>query len=265
MKRKLPFVLGLLLGLGLLAGCSSPTTSGNSEFGGNQKEFAYAMSGLYKPFNFKENGQLTGFDVEIGQALAEKMGMQPEPVTNPWETLIQGLQSRKYDAIIGSMTITEERQKAVQFSKPYYRSGAQVFVEEFNTTIQSPNDLKGKKIGVVKASTYKQLAAKYTDKIVEYDSDITALMDLPTHRLDAVITDQMVGFRMIKEGAVKIKDVGKPLTQDDQGIAVRREDTGLLERINRALDEIIKDGTYQKISEKWFDRNILGEPKPATN
>lgn len=265
MKRKLPFVLGLLLGLGLLAGCSSPTTSGNSDFGGNQKEFAYAMSGLYKPFNFKENGQLTGFDVEIGQALAEKMGMQPEPVTNPWETLIQGLQSRKYDAIIGSMTITEERQKAVQFSKPYYRSGAQVFVEEFNTTIQSPNDLKGKKIGVVKASTYKQLAAKYTDKIVEYDSDITALMDLPTHRLDAVITDLMVGFRMIKEGAVKIKDVGKPLTQDDQGIAVRKEDTGLLERINRALDEIIKDGTYQKISEKWFDRNILGEPKPATN
>jgi polar amino acid transport system substrate-binding protein len=270
MKKKWVTVLlsTMMTGSLLLTACGTQDTGGKAEpkadpKAAEQKEFHYAMSGLYKPFNFKENGQLTGFDVEIGQALAEKMGMKPVPVTNPWETIVQGLLAKKYDAILGSMTITEERLKAVNFSKPYYRSGSEIFVAENNQEIKSPDSLKGKKIGVVKASPYKDLALKYTDKanVVEYDSDLTALMDLPTSRLDAVITDQMVGLRMMKEGKAKIKDVGQPMTHDDQALAIRKEDKELEAKINKALEEIIKDGTYDKISEKWFGRNILGEQK----
>lgn len=187
------------------------------------------------------------------------MNMKPTPITNPWETLIQGLQSKKYDAILGSMAITEERLKAVSFSNPYYRSGAQIFVAKKNTSISSPEDLKGKKIGVVKASTFKDLVAKHTDQITEYDSDITALMDLEPGRIDAVITDQMVGLRMIKEGKSNIKEAGKPLNLDEMGIAIRKDDKEMVEKVNKALDEIIKDGTYEKISKKWFGRNILGD------
>ncbi len=257
----------VLFGSLLLSGCgssssSAPAPANNGQASG-KKDFTYAMSGLYKPFNFTENGQLTGFDVEIGQALAEKMGMNPVPVTNPFETIIQGLVSKKYDTIIGSMTVTEERQKTVAFTNPYYRSGSQIFVAEGNTDIKSPEDLKGKKIGAQKGSVYLEWAKKLTDedKITTYDSDVTALLDLPTGRLDAVITDQMVGFRFIKEGAGKIKDVGEPLSYDEQAIAVRKEDNELREQLNKALDEIVKDGTYDKISEKWFGRNILGEKK----
>lgn len=242
----------------LLAGCGDSEETGTKN---PKKEFHYAMSGVYKPFNYKENGKLSGFDVEIGQALAKKMGMKAVPVTNPWETIIQGLQAKKYDAIIGSMTITEERAKAVDFTDTYYRSGAQIFVNNDNTEITSAEKLKGNKIGVVKSSIYSEHAQNLTDKdkIVEYDSDITALMDLPTGRLDAVITDQMVGFRVMKEDAIKIKDIGEPLSQDDQAVAVRKEDKELLEKINGALAEIIEDGTYEKISDKWFGRNILEE------
>ncbi|AOY14009.1 ABC transporter substrate-binding protein [Bacillus sp. ABP14] len=259
MKRKLLTIVAsiTLCTSFILGACSkeSATTSSNGE-----KEFRYAMSGLYKPFNYKENdGKLVGFDVELGEALAKKMNMKPTPITNPWETLIQGLKAKKYDVILGSMAITEERLKAVNFSNPYYRSGAQIFVTKKNASISSPEDLKGKKVGVVKASTFKNLVAKYTDQITEYDSDITALMDLEPGRIDAVITDQMVGLRMIKEGKSNIKEAGKPLNLDEMGIAIRKDDKEMVEKVNKALDEIIKDGTYEKISKKWFGRNILGE------
>lgn len=241
----------------VLTACGSTEKSNGSD----KKEFKYAMSGLYKPFNYKDKGKLAGFDVEIGEALAKKMGMKPVAVTNPWETLIQGLQAKKFDAILASMTVTDERKKSVNFTDTYYRSGAQIFVAEDNQAIKSVADLKGKKIGVVKASTYKELALQNTEKenVIEYDSDITALMDLPTGRLDAVITDQMVGLPIIKDGAIKIKDVGEPLSHDDQVIAVRKEDKELLNKLNKALAEIIQDGTYEKISNKWFGRSILGD------
>lgn len=240
----------------ILSACSKE--SGTTSADGKQ-EFRYAMSGLYKPFNYKENGKLVGFDVEIGEALAKKMNMKAVPVTNPWETLIQGLQAKKYDVILGSMAITEDRLKAVNFTNPYYRSGAQIFVTKNNTSISSAEDLKGKKVGVVKASTFKTLVAKQTDQITEYDSDITALMDLEPGRIDAVVTDQMVGLRMMKEGKSNIKDAGKPLSLDEMAIAVRKDDKELMNKLNKALDEIIQDGTYEKISKKWFGRNILGE------
>lgn len=258
MKKKIfsIFLMITLFSSMFLVSCSKETSSSSTN---EKKEFRYAMSGLYKPFNYKDNGKLVGFDVEIGEALAKKMGMKPVPVTNPWETLIQGLDAEKYDVILGSMAITEERLKAVNFTDPYYRSGAQIFVSKNNDSISSAKDLKGKKVGVVKASTFKNLVAEYTSEITEYDSDITALMDLEPGRIDAVVTDQMVGLRMMKEGKANIKEAGKPISLDEMAIAVRKEDEELLEEVNKALDEIIQDGTYEEISEKWFGRNILGE------
>jgi len=258
---KKSWIAGLFVSLFFVSIVLTACGSSEKSSGSDKEEFIYAMSGLYKPFNYKENGKLAGFDVEIGEALAKKMGMKPVAVTNPWETLIQGLQAKKFDAILASMTVTDERKKSVNFTDRYYRSGAQIFVAKDNQSIQSVADLKGKKIGVVKASTYKELALQNTDKknVIEYDSDITALMDLPTGRLDAVITDQMVGLPIIKDGSIKIKDVGEPLSHDDQAIAVRKEDKQLLDKLNKALAEIIKDGTYEKISNKWFGRSILGD------
>ncbi len=256
-KWLISFVVLAICIVPALSGCGgTQNTSQNSE----QDKFTYAMSGLYKPFNYKESGQLVGFDVEIGAEIAKRMDMEANPVTNPWETIIQGLKAGKYDAIIGSMAVSEERQEQVDFSRPYYRSGAQIFISDDNDTISQADDIKDKKIGVVKASTFRDVALEYTgeDKVIGYDSDVIALKDLTTGRIDAVITDQMVGFRAIKDG-LAIKDVGEPLWVDEMAIPVQKGDTELLNSINAALEEMIEDGTYDSISNKWFGRNILGE------
>lgn len=269
----LPLVIALLTIAALAVGCggnaettttvAADSTSATTESTAAQPQgkFTFAMSGMYKPFNFVENGELVGFDVDIGKALAARMSMEANPVTNPWETILEGLKAKKYDAIIGSMAITEKRLEQVNFSRPYYRSGAQIFVAVDNDAVTGKQDLAGKKIGVVKASTFRDVAVTLTDpdKVVGYDSDVIALQDLTTGRIDAVITDQVVGYAAIKENGLKIKDVGEPLYVDKMGIAVRKDDTALLNKINKALEEIIADGTYDEISQKWLGRNILGE------
>ncbi|AMA72279.1 MULTISPECIES: ABC transporter substrate-binding protein [Aneurinibacillus] len=256
----------------VLTGCNSSQgakeTASNQSTGENKAQgtkmklveegtLVFASSGLYKPFNFKKDGQLTGFDVDIGNELAKRMGLKPKAVTNPWETIIQGLKGNKYDAIIGSMSITPERAAQVDFTDPYYISGAQIFVAESNNTIKSKEDLKDKVIGVVQSSTFKVLAEKYTKKIKSFPSDVYALQDLPPGRLDAVITDKMVGINAMNEQHLKIKPVGELLYEDKIGMAVNKGNTELLKQMNKALADMIADGTYEKISMKWFNRNIL--------
>ncbi len=260
MKKIVLLILSLTLVMGVFTGCSTSKISSDNSI--EKQTFSFAMSGLYKPFNFQDkDGNLVGFDVEIGKAIAERMNMKAKPVTNPWDTILVGLNTGKYDAIIGSMAITAKREEKADFSRPYYRSGAQVFIAADNNKVKSVDDLKGKKFGVVKNSTYGDQALKYTDKknINEYDSDLTSLQDLGTGRIDAVITDQMVGFRVMKEGTIDIKDVGEPISMDEMGIPVKEGNKELLNKINKALNEIIADGTYDKISKKWFGRSILGE------
>ncbi len=251
-KKLLVFSLMAVFAVTVVA-CGSDNTSGDEE----KEVFTFAMSGLYPPFNYSDNGELVGFDVEIGYALAERMGMEPNPVTNPWQTILAALQSNRFDAIIGSMAITEERQKEVNFTIPYYESGAQVFISEENEEIQSVADLNSKRIGVVIASTFEDIAREYTDDVTTYDSDVTALQDLLVRgRLDAVITDQLVGLYAINQNNLAIKPVDVPIYLDQMGIPVKKENTELLERINAALEEMKNDGTYAEISEKYFGTDI---------
>ncbi|MEW9503324.1 transporter substrate-binding domain-containing protein [Jeotgalibacillus marinus] len=262
-------ILGMALSAGLLvAACGTDDSSGSSGSGSTgdagsefdlleDGKFTWASSGLYKPFNYEEGGELKGFDVEIGYAIAEKLGLEPNPVTTPWETIVQGLVDARFDAIIGSMAITNERAEQVNFSDPYYYSGGMIFVAEGNDDITSVEDLEGKKIGVVATSTYDGVAKEYTDDVQYYNSDVIALNDLPIEgRLDAVITADVVGYEAMAAG-LEIKDVGAPLWIERPAIAVNKDNEEFLEAINEALNEIIEDGTYDKISTELFDRNLL--------
>lgn len=246
-----------------MAACGGSDDSSSSDGGDDglklleEGKFTTASSGLYKPFSFEESGSLKGFDIDIGNAIAEEMGLEPNPVTSPFETIIQGLNSNRFDAIIGSMSKTKERSEQVSFSDPYYYSGGAIFVRAGNTEIQSVEDLEGVKIGVVGQTTYDTVAQEYTDDIQIYASDVVALQDLTIeNRLDAVITADVVGFEAQNEG-LEIEMVGDPLWIEQPSIAVRKEDEALLKEIDAALDAIIENGTYDEISQKWFGRNLL--------
>lgn len=261
MKKNLLISLVLLLAI-ILVACSS-TQSGTNDGAGSEFDLlekgklTWASSGLYKPFNYKEGGELKGFDVEIGYALAEKMGLEPNPITTPWETILQGLKGEKFDIILGSMAITEDRAEQVNFTDPYYYSGGIVFVSEENNEITSAADLNGKRIGVVAQSTYDDAAKQYTEDIKYYNSDVTALNDLTVKgRLDAVITAPVVGYEAQAAG-LKIKTASEPLWIEQAAIAVRKDDEALLAALNKAIKEIIADGTYEEISNRLFGTNLL--------
>ncbi|MFZ7946393.1 MULTISPECIES: ABC transporter substrate-binding protein [Bacillaceae] len=263
-KMSIAIIVGLMF-LFVLSGCSSSKSNGSEKKEVkdekmdlvNDGKLTFAMSGLLKPLNYKDGGKLVGFDVEIGNEIAKRVGLEANPVTNPWETIIQGLKGKKYDAIIGSMTATEERAKQVDFTNPYYISGAQIFVADSNDTLKTKDDLKDKRIGVMQASTYKIVAEQYTKDIKNYPSDVYALQDLGPGRVDAVITDKIVGISAMKESGLKIKDVDEILQEEKIAIAVNKDNPVLLKKINEAIKSMVDDGTYEKISVKWFGKNLL--------
>lgn len=261
MLRKLSLLLlALVLGAALVtAGCGQG--SRESGQGEAKKTFSFACSGAYYPFSYydEKTNELVGFDVEIGKALAGAMGMEAKPVTAPWESLISGLKADKYDAIIGSMTITDERKKEVDFTDPYYVSGPKLFVRE-DSAIAGVSDLKkDTKIGVLMQSVYENLAKQYSDNLKFYESDVTALHDLDLGRVEAVITDQNVGMASAKKGGWKIKAVGDLLMVENVGIAVKKGNAELVARLNQALKDIKADGTYERIAVKYVGMDISGD------
>ncbi|MGD8188364.1 ABC transporter substrate-binding protein [Brevibacillus ginsengisoli] len=260
MTKSLGFAVSLLLSLSLFAtGCSqSASNSAQPAASSMTKEagvFTYAASGEYQPFSYFKDGQLTGFDIEIGEEIAKRIGMKPKAVTSPFSGIIAGVKEGRYDAAIASHAITEERKQQVDFADSYYLSGGQLFTRP-DSNLTKLDDLKGKEVAVALGTTHEKMARQYTDNIKTYDSDITALRALEQGKHDVVITDSVVGEIAINDGGLKIKKSGLPLSEVQHGIAVRKGNTELLKKINEALKSMHEDGTYLKLSEKYFKRDI---------
>lgn len=257
MKRSVKHVLALTVGAALLlGGCSS--NEATSEAGLLDEEtFVYALSGEYRPFSYaNENNELTGFDVEVGKAIAEEMGVEGEPFKISFSGIIPGLKDNRYDAIIGSMGITEDRKEQVDFSDPYYVSGAQLFVRPDSELTGIEDITDDVDVAVALATTYADLVSDYTSEISTYDSDVVALQALAQGRHDAVITDRLVGLINIEEQGLDLVFAGDLIDVEEMGIAVKKGNDKLLEEINRALAEIKENGTYLEISEKYFNDDI---------
>jgi polar amino acid transport system substrate-binding protein len=224
--------------------------------------------GAYPPFNnLTSDGKLEGFDIDIARALCEEMKAECEFVTQDWDGIIPALQAGKFDAIIASMSITDERKKQVDFTNKYYNTPPAIAVpKDSDIKGVTKEDLAGKTIGVQGSTTHSNFSeATFTDSNVKlYPTAEEFKLDIINGRLDAVNDDVIVlqEWLATPEGACcKILGTIKPVVEihgPGAGIAIRKGETALAEKFNTAIDAIRANGKYKEINDKYFTFDAYG-------
>lgn len=226
--------------------------------------------GAYPPFNsIDKDGKLVGFDIDIANALCDAAGYECEFVVQDWDGIIPGLLAKKYDAIIASMSITDERKQKVDFTGKYYNTPAKFFGKKGSGLEITPEGLKGKVIAVQRATIHENFLNDNYGGIVTVKSYATqdeAYLDIVSGRADAGLADSvavMDGFLNTDQGK-DFQFIGPDFNDpkwfgDGAGIAVRKGDADLLNGLNAALEKILADGTYKKINAKYFDFDVYGK------
>lgn len=229
---------------------SEESTAGGGSGGGEPLSVGSDIP--YPPFEQGKPGHYTGFDIELIEAIGEKIGRKPEVQDTSFETIFRDVQQGKFDAAISAATITEEREKAVDFSNPYYLSEQALLVAE-GSPYKELKELEGKTVGVQQGTTGQELAKEEIGgaEIRPFPEGPDAVNALKAGTVEAVVIDAPVAENAVeKSGGVEIAE--KIPTEEDYGIAVAQGETELLEEINKGLKEVEEDGTYTKIFEKWF-------------
>jgi histidine transport system substrate-binding protein len=240
------------------------------------KEIRLASEGAYPPFNtIGADGALGGFDIDIGNALCAEMKAKCTWVKQEWDGMIPALNARKFDAIIASMSITEERRKQVDFSDKYYATPLALVAKKTATLTPTVAALKGKRVGVQRGTVADNFASKFWGpqgvSIVRYAKQDEAYLDLTAGRLDGILADALEaegGFLSKPDGAA-YAFMGERMfgaTAEERGVigegvgvAVRKKDADLKAQFNAALAAIRANGTYDSLRRKYFDYDIYGQ------
>jgi arginine/ornithine transport system substrate-binding protein len=229
------------------------------------------IEAAYPPFAMKTpEGNITGFDYDIGNALCEEMKVKCVWIEQEFDGLIPALKVRKFDAVLSSLAITEDRLKSVDFTNKYYSTPAKLVMKS-GTVMNDPLvDLKGKKVGVQRASIYDRFAtAQFAPagvEVVRYGSQNEIFLDLAAGRLDTTLADAVnIDDGFLKTDAGKgFALVGPDFTEakyfgDGVGIAVRKGDKATAEKFNTAIAAIRANGKYQEVQNKYFTFNVYGQ------
>jgi arginine/ornithine transport system substrate-binding protein len=232
------------------------------------KNIRIGVEGAYPPFSKTEaDGSITGFDIDIANALCAEMNAKCTLVKQDWDGIIPALLARKFDAIIATMDITEERKKKIAFSDKYQHIPARFAALKGADYQPTDEFMKGKKIGVQRATSMDlYISDNYPSaKIKRYGSADEAYLDLKASRLDYVMADSaaLSDGLFAKEGGDKFEFVGPKLNDpkwfgEGAGIAIRKQDKDLAKKFNDAIKAIRADGSYKVIQDKYFDFDIYG-------
>ncbi len=250
MKKALVLIMTLLLALMMVAGCG-----GGEKKQTDIKVLRVGTEPTFAPFEFQKEGskEFDGFDMDLIRAIGKQMNMKVEIVNLGFDALIPALNAGNIDVAAAGMSITPERQKVVDMSDPYYVSGLVVVVNKDNETVKSVNDLQNKAIAAQIGGTGSARAAKIPGaKVKNFNTNTEVFLELKNKGVDAVINDKpVVEYYLVQGGKESAKIVGDTMQSESYGFSLKKN-SPLTKQINKALLDLKKNGTYDKLYTKWF-------------
>lgn len=258
MKKYLKLSLAVLLIAALMLGAVACGGGGEEETGDKEaaetEKIVVGTDTSFVPFEFEEGGEYKGFDIDLLKEIADRLDFEYELKPMDFKGLIPALQTGDVDMVLAGMTITDEREEVVDFSIPYYDAGLLIMVRADEENIESVEDLKGKVVATKLGTTSANFCEEQGLETKLYDNIDGAYFELQKGGADAVIFDSPAILYYIKtDGQGKVKTVG-PLYEGQQyGIAFP-DGSELREKVNGVLEEMMEDGTYDELYEKWFGK-----------
>jgi polar amino acid transport system substrate-binding protein len=215
-----------------------------------------ASEGAFPPFNFFQGPKLSGFEIDVAEALAKKMGVRVEWKALSFDALLAGLRQDRWDLVIASFGITPERSKAVTFTNPHYCSGGVIVAKD--PAIKSVADLQGKVIAVQTGTTYLENVQKLQGlkEVRNYPKDTDAHAALAAGRVDAWVTDKFVAKDALAADPKAGLHMGDFVFVERIASAIKKGNASLEAAVDKALAEILADGTYETLSRKYFNEDI---------
>ncbi len=254
-KRRLSFgiiglvIIGLIVG-GLLFFNQRPI---------EKPTLIMATEAGFKPFDYYENGELIGFDIDLAKEIAKDTGRELKVEELSFDGLIPALQAGRIDMVVAGMTVTEDRARNVNFSTSYYEASQMIIVHKDNTDIQSINDLAGKRVGVQLGTTGDEKVNEIPKASkIQLPSVPPLFQELNSKRLDAVVLDNAPASNYIRNNP-DLKILDQRLSTEHYAVALNKSNSELLAEVNKTIDRIKTDGTYEALMSKYF-----GEEEPAT-
>lgn len=258
MKRLATWGLVIAATFTLLSGCSGATKSS----AGEDKKLVIGIDDKFAPMGFRdEKNEIVGFDIDYAKAAAEKMGKEAQFQPIDWKTKESELNSGRIDLIWNGYTITDERKGKVLFTKPYLKN-AQVVVTLNKSNLTKLDDLANKVVGLQSLSSAADALNAHPIKskiktVTEFSDNVLALSDLKIGRVDAVVIDEVVVKYYMSKEKDTFKLLGESLAPEEYGVGVKKGNDALLQQLQKALDDMNKDGSAAKISQKWFGEDKI--------
>ena len=237
------------------------TTSGDTLKSG---VLTIGIDNTYPPMEYvdPDSGDNVGFDIDMSKEIGKRLGKTVNFVPTQWDGIFQALNTDKFDAIISSVSMSEDRMQNFAFTKPYIANAQMIIVKKGDKSIKTPSDLKGKTVGCQLGTTANDSATYLQDTegvkftLKTYDSEMDTFSDMKAGRLQAIIVDEVVGQYYIKTDSKNFQSASVNLTNEPMGACFKKSNTVLRDEVQKAIDDMVSDGTMKKISVKWFGKDM---------
>ncbi|MGH4052976.1 MAG: ABC transporter substrate-binding protein [Clostridium sp.] len=255
MKKFISIILTITMSGVLLVGCGQKQNGNSLEAVQKAGKLTIGLDDSYPPMEFRdEKNELVGFDIDLGNEVAKKLGVKAEYISTDFNGIVLALTASKFNIILSAMSITDERKKVIDFSDSYVMGGQVAAIKKGNVKVKSLDDLQGKIVSCQLGSTGDKAATamKGLKEVKRYDKITEAFQELSIGRVDAVIMDAQVGGYYVAKKPGEYEVLTEKISEEPIGIGFKKDDKELNEAVQKAVDELKADGTLSKMSLEWF-------------